>query len=65
MNAAAAIPETADIAEWKPVQIIAVGLCFLLNMLDGADLLVMSFVAPVLSDEWSIAPADMSASMAS
>ncbi|MWV28188.1 MFS transporter [Aurantiacibacter rhizosphaerae] len=59
MNAAAAIPETADSTEWKPVQIIAVGLCFLLNMLDGADLLVMSFVAPVLSDEWSIAPADL------
>ena len=52
-------PQAAGTAAWKPLQVIAVGLCFLLNMLDGADLLVMSFVAPVLSDEWAIAPADL------
>ncbi len=59
MNAASAIPQPAETAGWKPLQVIAVGLCFLLNMLDGADLLVMSFVAPVLSDEWAIAPSDL------
>ena len=59
MNEAGAISQPVETADWKPLQIIAVGLCFLLNMLDGADLLVMSFVAPVLSDEWSIAPADL------
>ena len=41
---------------WMPLQVLTVALCFLLNMLDGADLLVMSFIAPVLSDEWGIAP---------
>jgi benzoate transport len=56
---AIAASQAAGTAAWKPLQVIAVGLCFLLNMLDGADLLVMSFVAPVLSDEWAIAPADL------
>jgi benzoate transport len=41
---------------WLPLQMATVALCFLLNMLDGADLLVMSFIAPVLSDEWGVAP---------
>jgi len=31
-------------------------LCFLLNMLDGTDLLIMSFIAPVLSQTWSVSP---------
>jgi len=33
-----------------------VALCFLLNMLDGTDLLIMSFIAPVLSQDWSVSP---------
>ena len=36
---------------WHPLRILVVALCFALNMLDGADLLIMSFVAPVLADE--------------
>jgi len=52
MTAAKAVSEST----WMPLQALTVALCFLLNMLDGADLLVMSFVAPVLSDEWGIAP---------
>ena len=59
LTASVAIPDPAEHSGWKPLQIVAVGLCFLLNMLDGADLLVMSFVAPVLSDEWVIAPTDL------
>ena len=56
MNNAATLESIDSSHQWKPLQVVAVGLCFLLNMLDGADLLVMSFVAPVLADEWSIAP---------
>jgi len=41
---------------WQPLSAVVVGLCFLLNMLDGADLLIMSFVAPVLADEWQVSP---------
>lgn len=59
MSAAIALAHADDASGWKPLQIVAVGLCFLLNMLDGADLLVMSFVAPVLADEWAIAPTDL------
>ena len=59
MSTETAVLQSDSNAGWKPLQVIAVGLCFLLNMLDGADLLVMSFVAPVLSDEWAIAPSDL------
>lgn len=31
-------------------------LCFVLNMLDGTDLLIMSFIAPVLSETWHVSP---------
>lgn len=44
------------IDDWHPLRIGVVSLCFVLNMLDGADLLIMSFVAPVLSQEWQISP---------
>src|SRR3954463_10662480 len=43
-------------AGWTAERALVVGLCFLLNMLDGADILVMSFIAPVLSTEWAISP---------
>jgi benzoate transport len=42
--------------DWNLPQVRIVALCFGLNMLDGADLLVMSFIAPVLSTAWSISP---------
>jgi MFS transporter, AAHS family, vanillate permease len=42
--------------EWRPLSVLVVALCFLLNMLDGADLLIMSFVAPVLAEEWQVSP---------
>jgi benzoate transport len=41
---------------WAPLRILVVALCFLLNMLDGADLLIMSFIAPKMAAEWSISP---------
>jgi benzoate transport len=44
-------------AEWTPLQIHTLLLCFLLNMLDGADVLVVSFVAPVLTQEWGVSDA--------
>jgi len=36
------------------LQILAVGLCVLLNGLDGFDVLSISFAAPGISDEWGI-----------
>jgi len=48
--------ELPDSASWTPLSISVVSLCFLLNMLDGADMLIISFIAPVLADQWSISP---------
>jgi len=45
-----------DASGWTATRRRVVALCFVLNMLDGADLLVMSFIAPVLSELWHISP---------
>ena len=39
---------------WGRLRILVIALCFMLSMLDGADLLVMSFVAPRLAEQWSV-----------
>jgi benzoate transport len=41
---------------WSNTRVLVVALCFVLNMLDGTDLLVMSFIAPVLSQSWAVSP---------
>jgi MFS transporter, AAHS family, 4-hydroxybenzoate transporter len=38
------------------LQLRAVSFCFLLNALDGIDILAISFAAPLLSGEWGIEP---------
>ena len=35
-------------------QVLAVAVCLLINMLDGYDVLVMSFTAPFVAEEWAI-----------
>lgn len=40
----------------RPVQIVAVAMCVVINMLDGFDVLVMAFTAPVIATEWSLDP---------
>jgi MFS family permease len=42
--------------QWTPVSLTVVGLCFILNMLDGADVTIMSFIAPQLATQWSVSP---------
>jgi benzoate transport len=58
MLTATAVPPVNGSATtgWAGLQILVVALCFLLNMLDGADLLIMSFVAPKLAEQWSVSP---------
>jgi len=36
------------------VQITVVAVCFFLNMLDGMDVLAISFAAPAIAEEWAI-----------
>ncbi|AYA65586.1 MFS transporter [Alteromonas sp. RKMC-009] len=44
-----------------PLQILVVMICFTLNMIDGMDVVLMSYTAPVLAQEWSIEPAVLGA----
>jgi MFS family permease len=43
----------------SPYQLIVVALCTLISALDGFDVLVVAFTAPVLSKEWGLGPADV------
>lgn len=43
------------------LQILVVALCFILNMLDGMDVVLMSYAAPVLAEDWSIPAAALGA----
>jgi len=40
----------------KPMQVLAVTICVVINMLDGFDVLVMAFTAPSISAEWALNP---------
>jgi benzoate transport len=55
-NAAQGVSGDAAADGWGRLRILVIGLCFMLSMLDGADLLVMSFVAPKMAEEWMISP---------
>lgn len=45
--------------EMTPFQISAVGICMILNAIDGFDVLAISFAAPALAKEWSLAPGEL------
>jgi benzoate transport len=48
-------PAPSD-ANWSARQILVVAICFILNMLDGMDVLILSYVAPALSTDWQVSP---------
>ena len=50
------IREIIDHRPMTGLQLRAVSFCFFLNMLDGVDVLSISFAAPILSREWHIDP---------
>jgi benzoate transport len=39
---------------WSGLQILVVGLCFIVNMIDGMDVLVLSYIAPTLQLDWGV-----------
>lgn len=41
---------------WTPLRIAVVFICFLLNAIDGMDIVIMSYVAPVLKKAWDLSP---------
>jgi benzoate transport len=46
----------APLGPWLNLRVQVVALCFGLNVLDGADMLIMSFIAPILSEKWGVSP---------
>ena len=55
------IRDVLDNKKMAPLQILVVMICFALNMIDGMDVVLMSYAAPVLAVEWSIEPAVLGA----
>lgn len=43
----------------SPFQLMVVAICTLLNMIDGFDVLAISFTAPVIAKEWGVNPATL------
>lgn len=39
-----------------PLHYVSIFICFLMNMLDGMDVLVISYTAPAIAKEWSVSP---------
>jgi MFS transporter, AAHS family, 4-hydroxybenzoate transporter len=48
----------AQEGEWTRSSAVVIVLCFILNMVDGMDVLVVSFIAPALQKAWQIGPGD-------
>jgi len=42
-----------------PFQLMVVAICTLLNMIDGFDVLAISFTAPLIAKEWGVNPATL------
>jgi benzoate transport len=57
--------ETKDLAaaleqqEMTPFQVAAVGICMILNAIDGFDVLAIAFAAPELAKEWALSPGEL------
>jgi benzoate transport len=39
---------------WTTIQLLVVGLCFLVNMIDGMDVLILSYIAPTLQEDLGV-----------
>ena len=48
------IRQIVDESRLSLLQIVVIGVCFFLNMLDGMDVLAISFAAPVITEDWGI-----------
>ncbi len=50
------IRKLIDESPLTPLQIGVIGVCFFLNMLDGMDVLAISFAAPIIANDWAVTP---------
>lgn len=53
---AATIERRISEGEMSPFQIMAVGICLVINMLDGFDVLAIAFAAPEIAKDWDLSP---------
>lgn len=44
-------------SDMSPFQVMAVGICLVINMLDGFDVLAIAFAAPEIAKDWDLSPA--------
>jgi len=51
--------DAAAPTDWTPKTALIVALCFVLNMVDGMDVLIISYIAPALQKDWSVSPAEL------
>ncbi|MEO0318272.1 MAG: hypothetical protein RL404_1949 [Pseudomonadota bacterium] len=52
--------ETGIAEDWTVKAALIVALCFVLNMIDGMDVLIISYIAPALQKDWMVSPAELS-----
>ena len=53
------ISRTIREGDMTPFQLIAVTICLVINMVDGFDVLAISFAAPEIAREWSLPPTEL------
>jgi len=53
MNQKSALMEPVKLT---PLQLMGIFICFLMNMLDGMDVMVVSYTAPSIAKEWAVSP---------
>ena len=41
---------------WSSLRVIILAICFLLNAIDGMDVVILSYIAPALSADWALSP---------
>lgn len=58
-STAAPLDDRCEDAVWTTRSMAIVTLCFALNMADGMDVLVVSFIAPSLQALWQVSPAEL------
>ena len=53
MNLTLTSPLTLELSALTRTQLVAILICFLINMLDGMDVMVISYTAPAIAREWA------------
>lgn len=44
---------------WSRLQVLIVLLCFVINMFDGVDVLILTYIAPAVATDWNVSSASL------